>query len=133
MSRENLEIVQRGFEAFNAQGVEGIIPFIDPDFEATTPPDLASEPDTYRGPDGIRRWFNSFFEVMDEIRWDAREFHEAGDRVVVEFTLRARGKTTGLSFGQEAVMVWTLRDGKAVRVDLYSTLDEALEAAAKRQ
>ena len=131
MSRENLEIVQRGFEAFNAQGVEGIIPFIDPDFEATTPPDLASEPDTYRGPDGIRRWFDSFFEVMDEIRWDAREFHEAGDKVVVEFTLRARGKTTGLSFGQEAVMVWTLRDGKAIRVDLFPTLDQALEAAAE--
>jgi ketosteroid isomerase-like protein len=131
VSRENLEIVQRGFEAFNAQGVEGIIPFIDPDFEATTPPDLASEPDTYRGPDGIRRWFDSFFEVMDEIRWDAREFHEAGDKVVVEFTLRARGKTTGLSFGQEAVMVWTLRDGKAIRVDLFPTLDQALEAAAE--
>jgi ketosteroid isomerase-like protein len=131
VSRENLEIVQRGFEAFNAQGVEGVIPFIDPDFEATTPPDLASEPDTYRGPDGIRRWFDSFFEVMDEIRWDAREFHEAGDKVVVEFTLRARGKTTGLSFGQEAVMVWTLRDGKAIRVDLFPTLDQALEAAAE--
>jgi ketosteroid isomerase-like protein len=131
VSKENLEIVQRGFEAFNAQGVEGIIPFIDPDFEATTPPDLASEPDTYRGPDGVRRWFDSFFEVMDEIRWDAREFHEAGDRVVVEFTLRARGKTTGLSFGQEAVMVWTLRDGKAIRVDLFQTLDQALEAVAE--
>jgi uncharacterized protein len=129
VSRENLEIVQRGIEAFNDQGVEGIIPFIDPEFEATTPPDLASEPDTYRGHDGIRRWFDSFFEVMDEIRWDAREFHEAGEKVVVEFTLRARGKTTGLSFGQDAVMVWTLRNGKAVRVDLYPTLDEALAAA----
>jgi ketosteroid isomerase-like protein len=129
VSKENLEIVKRGFEGFNSQGVEGILPFIDPDFEATTPPDLASEPDTYRGPDGVRRWFDSFFEVMDEIRWDAREFHEAGDRVVVEFTLRARGKTTGLAFGQDAVMVWTLRDGKAVRVDLYPTLDEAMAAA----
>jgi ketosteroid isomerase-like protein len=129
VSRENLEIVQRGIEAFNDQGVEGIIPFIDPEFEATTPPDLASEPDTYRGHDGIRRWFDSFFEVMDEIRWDAREFHEAGEKVVVEFTLMARGKTTGLSFGQDAVMVWTLRNGKAVRVDLYPTLDEALVAA----
>jgi ketosteroid isomerase-like protein len=129
VSRENLETVQRGIEAFNDQGVEGIIPSIDPEFEATTPPDLASEPDTYRGHDGIRRWFDSFFEVMDEIRWDAREFHEAGEKVVVEFTLRARGKTTGLSFGQDAVMVWTLRNGKAVRVDLYPTLDEALAAA----
>jgi ketosteroid isomerase-like protein len=129
VSRENLEIVQRGIEAFNDQGVEGIIPFIDPEFEATTPPDLASEPDTYRGPDGVRRWFDSFIEVMDEIRWDAREFHEAADKVVVEFTLRARGKTTGLSFGQDAVMVWTLRNGKAVRVELYPRLDEALVAA----
>jgi ketosteroid isomerase-like protein len=129
VSRENLEIVQRGFEAFNAQGVDGILPFIDSECEVTTPPDLASEPDTYRGHDGLRRWFDSFYEVMDDIRWDAHEFHEAGDRVVVEFTLRARGKTTGLDFGQDAVMVWELRDGKAIRVDLYPTLDEAMSAA----
>ena len=131
VSRENLEIVQRGFEAFNARGVEGIISFIDPEFVAVTPPDLASEPDTYRGHDGIRRWFDSFYEVMDEIRWDGHRFHEAGDRVIVEFTLRARGKTTGLEFGQDAVMVWQLRDGKAVRVDLYPTLDEAMAAAGQ--
>jgi ketosteroid isomerase-like protein len=129
VSRENLEIVRKGFEAFNERGVEGIIPLVHPDFVAVTPPDLASEPDTYRGPDGLRSWFDSFYEVMDDIRWDGHEFHEAGDRVVVEFTLRARGKTTGLDFGQDAVMVWELRDGKAVRVDLYSTLEEALAAA----
>ena len=129
MSRENLEIVQRGFDAFNETGVEGILPFIDPEFEATTPPNLASEPDTYRGHDGIRRWFDSFDEVMEEIRWDAHGYQQVGDQVVVEFTLRARGKTTGLDFGQEAVMVWSLRDGKAIRVELFETLDEALAAA----
>ena len=131
MPSRNLEIVQRGFEAFNREGIEGIIPLIHPEFEATTPPDLASEPDTYRGPDGVRRWFQSFDEVMDQIRWDARGFRQVGDRVVVEFTLRARGKTTGLDFGQDAVMVWELRDGKAIRLDLYPTLDQALAAAAE--
>ena len=129
MSSENLEIVRRGIDAFNEGGVDGIIPLLQADFEATTPPNLASEPDTYRGPDGVRRWFDSFYEVMDEIRWDAHDFHEVGDRVVVEFTLRARGKTTGLDFGQDAVMVWELRDGKASRLDLFQTLDEALAAA----
>jgi ketosteroid isomerase-like protein len=129
VSRENLEIVQRGFDAFNETGVEGILPFIHPEFEATTPPNLASEPDTYRGHDGIRRWFDSFDEVMEEIRWDAHGYQQVGDQVVVEFTLRARGKTTGLDFGQEAVMVWSLRDGKAIRVELFETLDEALAAA----
>jgi ketosteroid isomerase-like protein len=129
VSERNLDIVQRGFEAFNESGVEGIIPLIHPDFEATTPPNLASEPDTYRGPDGIRRWFDSFDEVMDEIRWEPHGFHEAGDKVVVEFTLRARGKITGLAFGQNAVMVWDLRDGKAIRVELFQTMEEAMTAA----
>jgi len=123
VSRENLEIVERGVEAFNDWGVEGIIPYIHPEFEATTPPNLASEPDTYRGHDGVRRWFDSFYEVMDQIRWDAHSFQQVGDRVVVEFTLRARGKTTGLDFGQEAVMVWSFRDGKGIRIELFETLD----------
>ncbi len=129
MSGENVDFIERGFEAFNERGVEGILPFIHPEFEATTPPNLASEPDTYRGHDGIRRWFDSFDEVMDGIRWDAHDFQQAGDKVVVEFTLRARGKTTGLDFGQDAVMVWSMRDGKAIRVELFESLDDALRAA----
>ena len=124
----NLEIVERGIGAFNEQGVEAILPYIHPDFETTTPPDLASEPDTYRGHEGVRRWFSSFDEVMDEIRWDPRSFRQVGDRVVVEFTLRARGKTTGLDFGQDAVMVWELRAGQGIRIDLYPTLKKALAA-----
>ena len=128
MASSNVEIIERGFAAFNEGGVDGILPYIHPDFEATTPPELASEPDTYRGHEGVRRWFDSFDEVMDEIRWDARGFREVDGRVLVEFTLRARGKTTGLDFGQDAVMVWELRNGRAIRVSLYPTLDEALTA-----
>ena len=124
-----MEIVKRGFDAFNRDGVEALLEFVHPEFETTTPPELASEPDTYRGHDGVRRYFDSFYEAMEDIRWDPREFHEAGERVVVEFTLRARGKTTGLEFGQDAVMVWSLRDGRAIGLELYPTLEEALKAA----
>src|SRR5262245_237897 len=114
MTNNDTEIVRRGFVAFNEGGVEALLAFVDPEFEVTTPPELASEPDTYRGHDGVRRYFDSFYEVMEGIRWDARSFQEAGDRVVVEFTLRARGKSTGLDVAQDAVMVWELRDGKAI-------------------
>jgi uncharacterized protein len=129
VSAENVAIVRGALEGFNSGDPERILPFLDPDFVATTPSELASEPDTYRGHDGIRRYFESFEEVMEDIRWDLHDFHEAGDRVLVEFTLRARGKTTGLDFGQPAVMLWELRDGRAIRLDLFSTLDEARAAA----
>lgn len=130
MASGNVEIVKQGFDAFNAGGIDAVLPTFHPDFEATTPPELASEPQTYRGHDGARRWFDSFAEVMDEIRWEPHEFSDLGDgRVMVEFTLHARGKTTGLDFGQDAVMVWTLRDGRAISLQLYPTLEEAQAAA----
>jgi ketosteroid isomerase-like protein len=126
---ENVEIIKQAFEAFDRDGVEGILAFIHEDFEGSTPPGLASEPDTYVGHDGVRRYFDSFYEVMDDIRWEPHSFRQVGDRVVVEFTLYARGKSTGLEFGQPAVQVWTLRDGKGIGLELYPTLEEALAAA----
>ncbi|CAN5464988.1 hypothetical protein BH20ACT15_BH20ACT15_06560 [soil metagenome] len=129
MGAGEIEIVKGGFEAFNERGVEGILPLIDEEFEVTTPADLAAEPDTYRGHAGVRRYFDSFYEAMEEIRWDAHEFRELPDgRIAVPFTLRARGRSTGLDFGQEAMQLWTLRDGKAIRMELFATLEEALEA-----
>jgi ketosteroid isomerase-like protein len=130
VGESNLEIVRRGFDAFNDHGVEGILPIIHPEFEATTPPELASEPDTYRGHEGVRRYFDSFYEVMDGIRWEPHSFEEVGQRVIVEFTLHARGKSTGLEFGQDAVQVWELRDGQAIGLDLYPTLEQARAAVS---
>jgi uncharacterized protein len=131
VSDEDVAVVRAGFEALSEQGVEGLIPLIHPEFEVTTPPDLAAEPDTYRGPDGVRRYFASFYDAMDEIRFEPRDFLAAGGRVIVPVALTARGRTTGLEARQEFVMAWTLRDGKATRVEIFGTLAEA-EAAAER-
>jgi ketosteroid isomerase-like protein len=130
MASDNLELVRAGIAAFNERGVEGILPLIHPEFEATTPPELASEPDTYRGHDGVRRYFDSFYEAMEEIRWEPHSFDEVGGRVIVDFTLHARGKTTGIDTELRAVQVWEFRDGKAIGLELYPTMEEALAAAS---
>jgi ketosteroid isomerase-like protein len=125
----NLELVRQGFVDLEERGVEAMLPLFAPEFELTTPPALTAEPDTYRGPEGIRRYFDSFYEAMDEVHFEPTAFHEVGDRVVVEFTLTARGRTTGIVAEQQAVQVWELRDGHAVRLEVYERLDDALEAA----
>jgi ketosteroid isomerase-like protein len=129
MASENIEIVRRGFEALAEHGVEALIPLLHPEFEFTTPPELAAEPDTYRGEDGLRRYFESFYEVMDEVHFEPLSFEAVGNRVVGESSLTARGQTTGLEFEQRVVLVWELRDGKFVGLEIYATVDEALEAA----
>jgi ketosteroid isomerase-like protein len=129
VAEDNVELVRRGFEALREEGVEGLLAFIHPQFEVTTPPGLAAEPDTYRGQEGIRRYFDSFYEAMDEVEFEARDFIGVGDRVVVPMTLRARGRTTGIVAEQDLVQIWELRGEQAIRVEVFATLDEAMAAA----
>ena len=128
MTESNGELIRQGFEDLAARGYEALLPLIAPDFELTTPPGLAAEPDTYRGPEGMTRYFESFYEAMDEIHFEPHEFREIGDWVVVPFTLTARGRSTGLEAEQTGVMAWKLRDGLAVRLNVFAELSEALAA-----
>ncbi|MFN2612149.1 MAG: nuclear transport factor 2 family protein [Solirubrobacterales bacterium] len=130
MAQDNVELIKGGFDALKENGVEGLLPLIAQDFEVTTPAALASEPDTYRGPEGIRRYFDSFYEVMEDIYFEGHEFIAVGGKVVVDFTLHARGRTTGIEAGQRAFQVWTARGDKATRLEVFVTREEAMAAAA---
>lgn len=129
MATENVDLIRQGFEALRDEGVEALVPLIHPEFELTTPPNLAAEPDTYRGPDGLRRYFDSFYEAMDQVTIEPDDFIPVGERVVVPSTLRTRGRTTGIETTQQVVQIWDFKDGKAFRVEVRATLEEAMEAA----
>ena len=128
MSQENVELVRTAMESFNLDGVDAIADQISPDFETTTPPSLSVEPDTYRGPEGVRRWFDAWEGTMDEVRFDVDELVDAGDRVIAVSRMVARSHTTGIEVEQAVALVWTLRDGRAVRLDPYATREEAVRA-----
>jgi ketosteroid isomerase-like protein len=128
MSRENEQIVRQAFEAFNSEDIERILALTHADFEAVVPPELSAEPDTYRGHDGIRRYFESFQFAMAEIRFQPQRFWEVGQSVVVVATVRARGRQTGIPVEQQLAQVWTIRDGKAIGARTYVSLAEALGA-----
>lgn len=130
MPESSVEVVRQGFEALRGGDLEALMPFIHPEFEATTPPQLAAEPDTYRGPAGVRRYFESFYEAMDRVSFEAKEFIPVGDLVVVDSVLRTRGRTTGIETEQRLAAVWEIKDGKAYRISVYATVDEAVAAAA---
>jgi uncharacterized protein len=128
VTEANVEVVRQGFEAFNSGDMERILAFADADFEAIVPPELSAEPDTYRGHDGIRRYFQSFQDAMDEIRFQPERFWDVGPSVVALVRITAKGRQTAISVEQRIAQVWTIRDGRAKRVQTYASLSEALEA-----
>jgi ketosteroid isomerase-like protein len=66
--------------------------------------------------------------TWEDYRQERDEFVDAGDEVIVAVRESGRGKGSGLALERRTFGVWTLRDGRAVRIRFYSTMAEALEA-----
>jgi ketosteroid isomerase-like protein len=130
MSEVEVEIVRSIYEALGRDGFEAIFEFIHPDFEAVAPPDLSVEPQTYRGHEGVRAWFESFYEAVDELRVEGEEFIDHGTRVVVPTRIVVRGRDSGIEAGQSLAAVWTIKDGKAIAVEPYADKESALRSLA---
>jgi ketosteroid isomerase-like protein len=130
MSQRDVKLLREGFSRLADDGYESLLPLVHPEFEMTTRPGIAAEPQTYRGEEGMRRWWETFYEVMDEVRVEPSEYHDVGNgRVVIDFILRATGQTSGLEVEQHSFMMIHVRDEKMHRVEFFFTLDEAFAAA----
>jgi ketosteroid isomerase-like protein len=130
VSEHDVELLRDGFSRLAEVGYESLLPLVDPDFEMTTLPGIAAEPQTYRGTEGMRHWWESFYEVMDEVQVVPTEFHDAGEGlVVVVATLRATGQSSGLEVAQDAFLLVHIRDDRMYRIEFFQSLQEALAAA----
>ncbi len=129
MAEDAARVVRKALDSLAERGIDGMLAFIHEDFEMYTPPEFAAEPDTYRGPDGVRRWFDSFYEVMDRVGLEARDLVEVdGGQVVGTIRITARGASTGIETSQETPLLCTVRDGKILGMSFFSTREEALAA-----
>jgi ketosteroid isomerase-like protein len=71
--------------------------------------------------DWLRQWERPFVVEADE-------FIDAGPCVVVFIRWRGRGRGSGAEVEAEGAHVWELRDGKAVRWEIYRDRAKALAA-----
>jgi ketosteroid isomerase-like protein len=132
MSQENVEIVRRGFEAFNRGGLDAVLGFYDPEVEWVTT-DGYVEAGTYRGHEGVLRYLGSLAAEFEDVRLEPEELIEVGEQVVAPIRATATGKRSGVPVEFTITFVYWLRDGLAVRVENYAAKAEALEALARRE
>jgi ketosteroid isomerase-like protein len=86
------------------------------------------EQQVYEGVNGAERFFAEWRSVWDGWEVEIEELHDVGDKVVTILRHRGRSKITGMLVEGSMGHVWTFRDGKEARVDIYSDPREALKA-----
>lgn len=128
MSQADVVTLRAEYEAISRRDWDAVFREAHPDFELTTP-DRSAVPEICRGREESRRAFEDFFEPFEEVLAEPQEFFECGDRIVVFFLLRSRPKGSSAVVEIQAGHLWTMRDGKAARCEIFPEREKALEAA----
>jgi len=125
------EIVRAMFDALNDEGTEAALEWFAEDFHGVVPPELSAEPDSYDGHDGVRRYFDSFHEIVADLRFDATELVEVTpDAVAAHGLITGSGRESGIPIHMPAPLLMRLRNGKLVEMSAYPTVDEAISAGS---
>jgi ketosteroid isomerase-like protein len=89
-----------------------------PDLERVGPdPELRSE--------RVRAWLRNW----EDWRCEAEELVASGDHVIALCLYTGRGRDSGVAVEQRGAHLWTMRDGRAIRLEVFSSRDRALRAA----
>ena len=129
MAEADLDTLRRVYEAFaGPDGMTGMLPFADPNIEYVNP-DHAIDAGTRWGHDGIRQVERSLNGAFAEYTHELHELIDAGDKVLAHTTFRACGRDSGVWVEVPEQHVWTLRDGKVVRLEWFHDAAAARRAA----
>lgn len=73
----------------------------------------------------MREWLSTWERPL---RVEVEELIQSGDRILALVHWSGRGKGSGVEMEAGGAHIWTFRDGRAVRFDVYRDRDEARAA-----
>jgi uncharacterized protein len=129
---ENTRLAQSAYEAFGRGDMAALAELMADDIEWVTPGDPDDDPNagTFKGKEAVLGWFGRLASTVDFTTFEPREFIAQNDKVVSLVYAEATARDTGRAFVNHEAHVWTFREGKVTRIQIY--LDTAATAAAHR-
>jgi uncharacterized protein len=127
MSQENVDRLRGGYEAFARRDLDAALEMMDPDIEAHDAPE-APDATVHYGREAVRRDWEHMFDLFEDFTIHIEEVFDAGEELAVFLRLSGRGRESGAEVDARMAHVWTLREGRGIRLRQYLDRAEALEA-----
>jgi ketosteroid isomerase-like protein len=87
------------------------------------------DPGPFRGIEGTRAFWDMWKDTFDDFRAELQEYVETGDSVIMVVRMVGRGKDSGVAVDTPSFpMVWTVRDDAIIRMEMFTSREEALAA-----
>jgi ketosteroid isomerase-like protein len=124
MSQQNVEIVRRAMELLSEAYESGEVT---DEILARCAPDLELDasrrvfnPATYHGHAGLRSAVSEIADAWEDFREEKEQLIDVGDRVLALQTIAGRGRASGVEVRAAGALIWTIRDGRVVRVEVFT-------------
>jgi ketosteroid isomerase-like protein len=127
MSRRNVELHRRVYEAFNARDLDGLVALCAPDVEVESV-FAAVGGAVYRGHDGLEGWLEDLQDAWgDAIRVEAEAYFDLGAKALAFDVMHGRGRQSGAEVALPGAAVTEWRDGQCVSFKAYEGRQGVLE------
>ena len=130
MSQANVEIVRSALVALADGGVDALAEFLHPEINWRAMEGAPDDVGEMQGTEAARRYVEDWLETFDDFTTTPEELLDAGeDRVIGVLHVSGRAKLSGITTELRYAAVYTVCEGKIVRVREYGDRQEALDAA----
>lgn len=126
MSSENVNQLRSAYEAFKRRDLPFIFNLFDENVTIYQS-ELLPWGGNYHGLQGVKEFFARLLQHIDS-QVDPNQFVEAGDHIIAISHLHGTVHSNNKPFDLTAVHVWTFRNGKAVRFEIYIDTPQMLAA-----
>jgi ketosteroid isomerase-like protein len=131
LTERNVALVRRAYESASTEGFDegAALELIAEDVVIRDRPE-APDPQTYHGLAGVQAALDSSDESFEEFALEPTDVIGVGtSHVVVVLKMSGRGRGSGVPVEETIAHLWTMRDGKAVEMQVYSDPADALRDA----
>jgi ketosteroid isomerase-like protein len=122
---EGAEFVARIYAAINARDRQAI--------KALSAPDIVvgTTVEAYRGPEALLEWLDEGDDAFDDFTVEVLEVEELAGHLLASMRQRGRGKASGADVDHRFTHVWTLRDGRGIKLQSFAHYDDAVRYARR--
>jgi ketosteroid isomerase-like protein len=132
LSSDEVGLVQKSLDAHNRGDLDAMLALLHPDAEVREWPE-GLDARTYRGEEGIRRARESWGEAWEWVRVEPREWVVRGEKVLVSLDTTAKGRGSSAEVRLDTFGVYTVRDSRIAKIELFADRDPAFRAAGLSQ
>jgi ketosteroid isomerase-like protein len=119
------DLLREVYDAFARRDLEALAGLADPRFEMDLT-DRVLNPATYHGAEGLGRFLEELDELWASMDLELERVLERGDEALALLRVTLRGRGSGVELKDRVAQLWTLRDGKLLRMELRQDAAAAL-------